>query len=167
MRLNSIFMLLVVALLSGCTSLKGFQKMDANSRAKFVCDRDNIVKQYSSTKADYQSKIDHTTQVLERGYRIHKSCRTVLIDRPDVTCTTILERGSKKTTCSQITKTIPQEICNETPVASDASLEKEHLQQYRDALEKTQIEKSTAYYECHSKIHPMSAEEAFNYYDQQ
>ena len=166
MRISSTFIISAALLVSGCTSLKDFQRMDANTRAQFVCDRDTLVNQHKDVVSDLQSKIDNTMQALERGYRIHTSCRTVFISQPDVKCTSVEKDGKKTSSCEQITRIVRKEVCDEIPVSIDADLEKEHLQQYRGELEKAKIEQSTAYYGCHSRIHPMSAEESFNYFKQ-
>lgn len=160
-------LLITIFLFSGCTSLKDFQKMDANSRADFICSRDREFKRYRHLEADYQSKIDDVLQSLERGYRVHSSCHTVFIDQPEVKCTTVEQNSIKTTHCEQISRTISKEVCSEHPVAIDTDLEQENLERYRAELEASRIHKNSAYYNCYSKVQPMSAEEAFMVYDQQ
>lgn len=152
--------------LFGCTSLKDFQKMDTSARAQFVCSRDSSYNQFRRLESNYQSKINDTNNVLSRGYRIHKSCKTVRIDSPgSISCASYGSYSNRNTNCTQETKTSYEDVCTESPVSIDANLEKENIEKYEELMKKTKTNKNAVYNDCYSKIKPMSAEQAFQYYD--
>lgn len=152
----------------GCTTVSTFQKMPSNERAHYVCSRDSYYKRLSNDESIHEAKIDDISSTLSRGYRVHKSCRTVKVERPGtVSCTSNGVGTSINTDCKQNTNTTYENVCTETPVSIDANLERGNLVASKDMVIKTKIEKNNVYSRCYSLVEPMTAEQAFSYYKRQ
>jgi hypothetical protein len=163
---NSAVMFASLISMCGCATVDTFQKMNSSERAHYVCSRDKYYERLSNDELSQQARIDDISSTLARGYRVHKSCRTVKVEKPGtVSCTSHDAGGTyTNTDCRQNTKITYENVCTETPVAIDANLEKENLKVSRDLMERAMIEKNNIYSLCYSMIEPMSAEQAFSYY---
>ncbi|MFZ1546208.1 MAG: hypothetical protein WAT12_03795 [Candidatus Nitrotoga sp.] len=149
----------------GCATVDTFQKMNSSERAHYVCSRDKFYESLSNEELKQQARIDDISSTLARGYRVHKSCKTVKVEKPGtVSCKSSGEGAYTNTDCRQKTNTTYENVCTETPVSIDANLERGNLKVSRDMMEKARIEKNNVYSQCYSFVEPMSAEQAFSYY---
>ncbi|CAH1904167.1 conserved hypothetical protein [Candidatus Nitrotoga sp. HW29] len=156
----------ILVFICGCTTVSSFQKMPSYERAQYVCSRDSNYKRLSNDESIHEAKIDEINSVLSRGYRVHKACKTVKVEKPGtVSCTSNSVGNAVNTDCKQNTKTTYENVCTETPVAIDASLERENLEASKNMVVRAKIEKNNVYNRCYSLVEPMSAEQAFNYYE--
>jgi len=161
------FAVIVASIISmcGCATVDTFQKMNSAERAHYVCSRDNIYERLNNDELSQRARIDDISSTLARGYRVHKSCRTVKVEKPGtVSCKSSDAGAYTNTDCRQKTNTTYENVCTETPVSIDSNLEKENLKVSRDLMERAMIEKNNIYSLCYSMIEPMSAEQAFSYY---
>ena len=149
----------------GCATVTTFQKMPSNERAHYVCSRDSYYKRLSNDESIHEAKIDDISSVLSRGYRVHKSCRTVKVEKPGiVSCISNSVGISINTDCKQNTNTTYENVCTENPVSIDANLERGNLEASKNMVVRAKIEKNNVHNRCYSLVEPMSAEQAFSYY---
>jgi hypothetical protein len=165
MTSNTKYFAAIFVSICGCTTVSSFQKMPSYERAQYVCSRDSDYKRLSNDESIHEAKIDEINSVLSRGYRVHKACRTVKVEKPGtVSCTSNGVGNSINTDCRQNTNTTYENVCTETPVSIDANLERGNLEASKNMVVRAKIEKNDVYNRCYSLIEPMSAEQAFNYY---
>jgi len=161
------FAVIVASIISmcGCATVDTFQKMNSAERAHYVCSRDTYYERLNNDELSQRARIDDISSTLARGYRVHKSCRTVKVEKPGtVSCTSSSAGANTNTDCRQNTNITYENVCTETPVSIDANLERGNLKVSRDLMERAMIEKNNVYSHCYSLIEPMSAEQAFSYY---
>ena len=150
----------------GCATVTTFQKMPSNERAHYVCSKDSYYKRLSNDESIYEAKIDDISSTLSRGYRVHKSCINVKVERPGaVSCTSNGVGTSINTDCKQNSNTTYENVCTETPVSIDANLERGNLEASKNMVVRAKIEKNNVYDRCYSLAETMPAEQAFNYYN--
>lgn len=165
MTSNAKYFAVIFISICGCTTVSSFQKMPSYERAQYVCSRDSDYKRLSNDESIHEAKIDEINSVLSRGYRVHKACRTVKVEKPGtVSCTSNGVGNSVNTDCRQNTNTTYENVCTETPVSIDANLERGNLEASKNIVVRAKIEKNNVYNHCYSLVEPMSAEQAFNYY---
>ncbi len=163
-------------LASGCTTLKDFQAMSPDQRADFVCSQENSVKRLAANINDYHQRLDDVEDALERGYRVHVACHDEWIpacdihghdDHEDHNDRHNEKDHDRKSHHDQKkhSKSHYHQVCIETPVAIDWQFETLKKEQYRDALSAAQDDHHQAFSECSERVMPMSAGEAFSYYD--
>ncbi len=142
--------------------------MDASSRSQLVCNSTDPVRHHQRKISELEYKIKETTTALDQGYKIVKVCNTIYRDEPETNCKSTEKSDGGETTkterCKQTSNPRPFKECKEYPMAINVELEKENLQRHRESLEQANIERNTAYFDCYSRVKPMSAEEAFQYY---
>lgn len=149
----------------GCATVDTFQKMNSYERAQYVCSRDSYYERLRNDETSQEARINDISSALARGYRVHKSCQTVKVEKPGtVSCTSNGVGARINTDCKQNTNTTYENVCTETPVSIDANLERGNLKVSRDLMERAKIEKNKIYNLCYSLVEPMSAEQAFSYY---
>jgi len=160
--------LMLFLLISGCTTLQDFQKMNVSNRAYFVCQHDESFVSYTNEVNHYQNKINTIAEDLHNGYKMRETCRTVHHKVPDpITCKSFDKKKKEYTQCTQSYTKQTKKICKEVIVPINIELEKENLERYNNWLEVSRIKKTQAYDSCYSKVLPMSAETAFSYYKMQ
>ncbi len=165
MTSNAKYFATIFVSICGCTTVSSFQKMPSYERAQYVCSRDSDYKRLSNDESIHEAKIDEINSVLSRGYRVHKACRTVKVEKPGtVSCTSNGVGNSVNTDCRQNTNTTYENVCTETPVSIDANLERGNLEASKNMVIRAKIEKNNVYNRCYSLVEPMSAEQAFNFY---
>ena len=72
----------------GCATVDTFQKMNSYERAQYVCSRDSYYERLRNDESSQEARIDDISSALTRGYRVHKSCKTVKVEKPGtVSCT--------------------------------------------------------------------------------
>ena len=119
----------------------------------------------SNDESIHEAKIDEINSVLSRGYRGHKACRTVKVEKPGIVSWTSNGVGNSiNTDCRQNTNTTYENVCTETPFSIDANLEIGNLDASKSMVVRAKIEKNNVYHRCYSLVEPMSAEHAFSYY---
>jgi len=162
---NTKYFAAIFVSICGCATVSSFQKMPSYERAQYVCSRDSDYERLSNDESIHEAKIDEIRSVLSRGYRVHKACRTVKVEKPGtVSCTSNGVGNSINTDCRQNTNTTYENVCTETPVSIDANLERGNLEASKNMVVRAKIEKNNVYNRCYSLVEPMSAEQAFSYY---
>ena len=163
---NTKYFAAILVSICGCATVSSFQKMPSPERAQYVCSRDSDYKRLNNDESIHEAKIDEINSVLSRGYRVHKACKTVKIDKPGtVSCTSNGVGSSINNDCRQKTNTTFENDCTETPVAIDANLERGNLEASKNMVVRAKIEMNNVYNRCYSLVEPMSAEQAFSYYN--
>lgn len=166
MTSNTKYFAAILVSICGCATVSSFQKMSSYERAQYVCSRDSDYKRLSNDESIHEAKIDEINSVLSRGYRVHKACKTIKVEKPGaVSCTSNGVGNSVNTDCRQKTNTTYENDCTETPVAIDANLERGNLEASKNMVVRAKIEKNNVYNHCYSLVEPMSAEQAFSYYN--
>ncbi len=171
-----------VLILVGCAAtLEDFQGMSKYERTQYVCENHREVRRLDSDLDSLEIDIKDTQKALRQGYRVHQSCKTVLVpDTQECTTTQSASPGTAGTvsittsiTASVTTtgtikcknKTKEKRICDDIPVAIDGNLEKEKLAGYQDSYDYYRDELSYIYEECEADVQNLSAEGAFRYYE--
>ena len=159
--------LLILALwLSACASVESFRKMTPAQRAREVCTGIDAYTQLDSDAREHARKAAEIRQVLDRGYRLHESCRTVEASKaPEIVCPSSASR-SGDTRCSKEQNGKYKRICRDIPVPIDGALEKEKLAEHDAQARARATEKNQLYQRCYTQVLPMSAEQAYDYYKQ-
>lgn len=159
--------LLILALwLSACASVESFRKMTPAQRAREVCAGIDAYTQLDSDEREHARKAAEIRQVLDRGYRLHESCRTVEASKaPEIVCPSSASR-SGDTRCSKEQNGKYKRICRDIPVPIDGALEKEKLAEHDAQARARATEKNQLYQRCYTQVLPMSAEQAYDYYKQ-
>ena len=159
--------LLMLALwLSACASVESFRKMTPAQRAREVCTGIDAYTQLDSDEREHARKAAEIRQVLDRGYRLHESCRTVEASKaPEIVCPSSTSR-SGDTRCSKEQNGKYKRICRDIPVPIDGALEKEKLAEHDAQARARATEKNQLYQRCYTQVLPMSAEQAYDYYKQ-
>lgn len=159
--------LLMLALwLSACASVESFRKMTPAQRAREVCTGIDAYTQLDSGEREHARKAAEIRQVLDRGYRLHESCRTVEASKaPEIVCPSSASR-SGDTRCSKEQNGKYKRICRDIPVPIDGALEKEKLAEHDAQARARATEKNQLYQRCYAQVLPMSAEQAYDYYKQ-
>jgi hypothetical protein len=140
--------------------------MTLDERVYKVCSKDSRITRSNKMLVLAKKRVHNIKQSLERGYKIHQSCKQIAIEVPDYfTCGYNGIKGLSACKRSGYTKTEYRTDCTEMPVSIDVSLERSQLLKYQKVLD-TAIALNTVLKEkCHSKIGLMSAKEAFEYYE--
>ena len=172
------FRILLVAgclVFSGCTTLKDFEAMSPQQRADFVCVNEPDIKQFAAEMSGYRGRIAEINQAIERGYRVHVSCHYEAVE----VCETVDHDHARGGTDgkrhhhradhagsghSHEHKTEWHKVCIETPVAIDGQLERDKKADYRNLLNVSRAAHHEAFMQCHERVRPMSAGEAYSYY---
>lgn len=159
--------LIILALwLSACASVESFRKMTPAQRAREVCTGIDAYTQLDSDEREHTRKAAEIRQVLDRGYRLHESCRTVEASKaPEIVCPSSASR-SGDTRCSKEQNGKYKRICRDIPVPIDGALEKEKLAEHDAQARARATEKNQLYQRCYTQVLPMSAEQAYDYYKQ-
>ena len=66
--------------LTGCTTLKDFQKMTPPERASKTCLNDSLVSHYRNNERAYSKEIRSLDDILMKGYTVVENCTTTIID---------------------------------------------------------------------------------------
>lgn len=87
--------LLMLALwLSACASVESFRKMTPAQRAREVCTGIDSYTALERDEREHARKAAEIRQVLDRGYRLHESCRTVEASKaPEIVCPSSASRS--------------------------------------------------------------------------
>ena len=153
------WLVFAVFLLGGCAkTLEDFQEMSSQERTRYVCEEHREVRKLSSRTDDALQLMRESEEVVQRGYRVHKSCKKI----PYFTEENCSFSEEGVLTCKK--KKEYETVCEEVPVAIDADLEKEKLRSHeRDYEEYGRLlrEKVT---QCRDHVQDLGAEEAFDYY---
>lgn len=159
--------LLMLALwLSACASVESFRKMTPAQRAREVCTGIDSYTALEREEREHARKAAEIRQVLDRGYRLHESCRTVEASKaPEIVCPSSASR-SGDTRCSKEQNGKYKRICRDIPVPIDGALEKEKLADHETQARARATEKNQLYQRCYTQVLPMSAEQAYDYYKQ-
>lgn len=156
--------MLSIGLLSACASVDSFRKMTPQQRAHEVCTGVNGYTRLDSEEREHARKAADIRQVLDRGYRLHESCRTVEASKaPDVACPSSATRNGD-TRCSKEQGGKYKRICRDIPVPIDGALEKEKRASHDIQAQARAMDKQRFYQRCHAEVLPLSAEQAFDYY---
>lgn len=159
--------LIILALwLSACASVESFRKMTPAQRAREVCTGIDSYTALEREEREHARKAAEIRQVLDRGYRLHESCRTVEASKaPEIVCPSSASR-SGDTRCSKEQNGKYKRICRDIPVPIDGALEKEKLAEHDAQARARATEKNQLYQRCYTQVLPMSAEQAYDYYKQ-
>lgn len=159
--------LIILALwLSACASVESFRKMTPAQRARAVCTGIDSYTVLEREEREHARKAAEIRQVLDRGYRLHESCRTVEASKaPEIVCPSCASR-SGDTRCSKEQNGKYKRICRDIPVPIDGALEKEKLADHETQARARAMEKTQLYQRCYTQVLPMSAEQAYDYYKQ-
>ncbi len=159
--------LLMLALwLSACASVESFRKMTPAQRAREVCTGIDSYTALEREEREHARKAAEIRQVLDRGYRLHESCRTVEASKaPEIVCPSSASR-SGDARCSKEQNGKYKRICRDIPVPIDGALEKEKLAEHDAQARARATEKNQLYQRCYTQVLPMSAEQAYDYYKQ-
>ena len=159
--------LIILALwLSACASVESFRKMTPAQRAREVCTGIDSYTALERDEREHARKAAEIRQVLDRGYRLHESCRTVEASKaPEIVCPSSASR-SGDTRCSKEQNGKYKRICRDIPVPIDGALEKEKLAEHDAQARARATEKNQLYHRCYAEVLPMSAEQAYDYYKQ-
>jgi hypothetical protein len=155
---------LVIALLiniTGCTTVKTFQKMSPDQRATAVCEKqDHIIESVQKKKA-LEASIADSTQALSRGYRIHQQCQEVKVyGQATMSCSTL----GNNTSCSEYRPESYEKRCTEVPVSLSPELERSNISQWSQALQFLNQKLISDWSRCYDFIYKMPPEEAYEYY---
>lgn len=163
---RALALLAIICLLPACASVESFRKMTPAQRAREVCTGIDAYTQLDSDEREHARKAADIRLVLDRGYRLHESCRTVEASKaPEIVCPSSASR-SGDTRCSKEQNGKYKRICRDIPVPIDGALEKEKLADHETQARARAVEKNQLYQRCYAQVLPMSAEQAYDYYKQ-
>lgn len=99
-----------------------------------------------------------TEAAIAQGYRLHQSCKEIYVPSTSE-CHTDIEGVTRCTQSSE-----KETVCEDLPVAIDGTLEKEKLKNYQDSHKQYSHRFNKKMRECKLYVRPLSAQEAFDYY---
>ncbi len=149
----------VISIMSGCTTLEDFQKMSPETRATKTCSSDVTVSHYRYKANSARNQIDNIDGLLRRGYKTKESCTTITYnsDSRDKSSKNKGEiRRSSKVICREVIIPISDYVYE---------LEKNRRNELMNTLEDANQLRRVKFDSCYKKVINMSAENAFNRYD--
>ncbi|WP_419536508.1 hypothetical protein [Endozoicomonas sp.] len=160
-----ICLILSILFLSGCVTLRDFEKMTPADRANFVCEQDSVVKAYKQQARDFEDMAFESSTAINLGYRMVKSCKRVKIEKPGNTVCRSYEYDHQLTTeCKTETIVDYEEQCNETPVSVNIDHEKTKLRDYNESFERSKKRSELEFNQCFNRVTSKTAKEAYEYY---
>ncbi|MCY4324556.1 MAG: hypothetical protein OXC81_00825 [Betaproteobacteria bacterium] len=166
----------LAALLSGCVSVDDFRKMTPYERSHFVCSRHREVRGLDGEIDALLANISEIEETLQRGYRVHRSCKQVPVTESTTSKKTVKSKcrphkKNKDTMICEEEEILVEDprqeyhtVCDETPVAIDAAFEQEKLRGYRWELDDVAAIRDEVYSACVMQVDQMNAEEAYDFY---
>lgn len=145
--------------MSGCTSLEDFQKMSPESRATKTCNADSTVNHYRYKANSSRDQIHRIETTLLRGYNTKESCTTITYNSDSSDKANIKNgkvRSSSKVICQDVV----------IPISDYAyEVEKNRITELTNRHHEYSKLRQEAFNSCYDKVVEMSAEKAFNRYD--
>ena len=142
--------------LNACTSLEDFQKMSPESRAHKTCNNDVTVRHYKSQVYQFTSEINKINTLLLKGYRTHENCTVITYESNSSNGEKDKQKNSIKKICTEVVIPINDYVYE---------LEKNRRAELTVKLENSQNQKQSNFDICFDRILPMTAEQAYNRYD--
>jgi len=143
----------VFLILSGCASLSDFQKMNVSQRANYTCNDHDGIESLERSARQNRKLASEIQTVMTRGYRVHKSCKRVRVDRPT---------GDPIKDALRVP--VYHKECTERPVSIDYEGEKSKYNGYLMAAQRASQQQADLFAECYQRVRSMSAEQAYEYY---
>nr|DAG27664.1 MAG TPA: hypothetical protein [Caudoviricetes sp.] len=158
-KMRTILALAAVLVVSGCaTTVDDFVALTPDQRAEKACNNVNEFKQDAKELNAILVSISQTEMDLARGYKIHRTCRTVQTP------------GSGQTNCYQTfsgiqcdTVTYPnyQTVCDEIPVSINPEFESQKLEKLKKLYPVLKESLENRYGACYQAVLHMTPEQAF------
>ena len=165
MRSSLLQIIAAVLMMNGCASLNSFQEMSSGERARFVCSRQGNIVSLDARIQSTSAEVSELETVVANGYRVHETCQRVRVDSGNTRCTSQVVFGTIQTNCYDAGLPSYDTVCQEIPVAIDGRIEEAKLTNHQKALRSLRKTRSKVWRECFQMISDMSAEAAFEYYD--
>ena len=166
MQKGKILIVIMTLITTGCVSLKDFEKMSVRERSNYVCQNNSTVNQYKKMTHDYNSAVIDVSEALSRGYRVHRSCNEISVQKEGATeCSSYFIGSSVSTTCDTPTYTSYETVCQEIPVAIDGNLEQQKLAEYTSKLSKAEKKAEDIFERCINRVTEMTPEQAYKYHN--
>lgn len=154
-------MIALLMVVSGCTTVKTFQRMTPDQRAVAVCKRQVHILASVQQKQALEAQIADSTQALNRGYRVHKQCQQVKVYGPaKVSCSS----SGNYTDCTESRSESYETRCVELPVSLSFELEKSKIEQWTRSLSSVNERLESDWQQCYRSVYTMSPEEAYQHY---
>ncbi len=156
--MRTILALVAVLVVSGCTTVDDFVALTPEQRAEKACLNVTEFKQEYKELSALSTNIVQTQMDLNRGYKIHKQCRTVQT------------AGNAQTNCYQTfsgvqcdTFTVPnyQTVCDEIPVAINPEFETQKLEKMKELYPVLKETLQQKYNACYQTVLQMTPDQAF------
>ena len=155
----------MVVLTVGCAVTKDqFMNMSPPERQAEVCYEATVFKQRKEQLSFYDHAIRDKQALLNRGYRVHKSCQTVTVPLPAKDCSGMDRFAAAY--CSAEPTTTQDNRCVETPVAIDPEFEKKELENLRVASRNLRVLHTSRTHSCFIRVAEMSSDAAYVYYSE-
>ncbi|MCF0254120.1 MAG: hypothetical protein HUK26_07315, partial [Duodenibacillus sp.] len=152
----------LAAPLAGCVSLEDFMKMPPSERARMVCSSGGEMPSLKSRASSLDSDIAEAQANLARGYGIRNECYDVeVIERKHEVC----RRVDGKKVCTYEPRRRTEQRCHDVRVPISRHYESRRLSSLESERAHVQERIDALYGPCLKAVAPMSAEEAFWYYD--
>ena len=172
MRLLLALPIIGVLMLGGCAAtLEDFQAMTASERADYLCNRHRQVESLDDDINKLEKQIAELEGVLTRGYRLHRSCKSVPLEIVgiDAEKKTVCYRDERKIFCKQVDDVTgfeleEREVCEDVPVEIDGDLERDKMREAVRLVNEYRREADALFDQCYRKARQMGAEDAFRFY---
>ncbi len=160
MPMKTILLATLGSMVTACTTLEDFQKMNPDQRARMVCDQHTIVRNYNQQINQLSDQINESQLALSRGYKLHKQCHQVKVyGNPTTTCTT----HGNQTTCKETRPESYETQCTETPVPINPDLERNNINLWSMSIGSLQQNRDLEWRRCYDSIYMMPPEEAYKH----
>ena len=166
MQKGKILIVIMTLIIAGCVSLKDFEKMSVRERSNYVCQNNSSVNQFKKMTHDYNSAVIDVSEAISRGYRVHRSCNKISVQKEGATtCRSYVTGYDVRTTCDTPTYTSYEKVCQEIPVAIDGNLEQQKLVEYTSKLSKAEKKAEDIFEKCIHRVSKMTPEQAYKYHN--
>lgn len=143
--------------LGGCSSVEDFQKMSPASRAHKVCNDDPTIYRLASSIRRNNYQINELDDLLVKGYSTTQSCRT-----------TVSHGGQKNKDGSYVLRERKTCVDNQIPLTQYAiNKYSADIVNLTLSTKKLSVKSEVLLSKCLVKTSTLSAEQAFNIYDNQ
>jgi len=150
---------LVLALtLVGCTTIEDFRRLSPDQRAQRVCERDATVGAHNMRLGEWERQHAQTQAALDRGYHLHRQCRSV-----PAAVTEVCEMQGNRRVC-RTREEERRRVCSDVPVPLDARLESDKLAAYAENIARERQARDQTWQRCVAHVRTLSPEAAFSLY---
>ncbi len=148
------------AALTACTTIDDYRAMAPDARATDLCQRQPALRGLESDVAAAQGALGEVRQALDRGYRVHQRCETIL-EFTGVTVTDCQLKPGGGERCVEKRKEREREVCTDTPVPIDGGIESRRERALSAQLQDLTDRHAQAWAACHARAIRLTPEQAF------